>query len=1590
MRTMKKWLAAMLIISMTLGDCGGITVSAAENTTAVETSVSENTTVSDGDPADDREPAGNTLVPEDESPQDESPKNEDNGILPETSVTDPDDEKTNPRQEEIPAPEATVETELPVLHMGQLKKEEKLPSPEDPEFVYDLPVSFEAADCMVLFVNYAIDGAFEKEGAGTLRWSILRGEKGMSAGSTSLTGGEDDWTGFETVPDSPYFTLTENEEEESGCLQTAELSAKETGNGNDEMYDYYIRAAYYPMREDGVDEAFYAAVTVPFLPAFFPKEDNEKNDTAVENGPDAEETQAGDTAPNGASVSENTSAAGEDIPDEEPDAEESAPEDLEEIPDNGPTEDESGAAPTPENTVSENSMAAQTMEIFSAPSDSESTADTQPLTADSVGVLTLDAESVTLRTGELAAVCATVVLPNEISSESSQNNAEIVWKSSNDSIVTVSGTAKTAVKDGYVSVGTIKALETEADVTAEVVEVTAECNGMKAAVKVKVVNRTEVEVTDLSGDIWVDGFQKEKKSLVYTGQKITQDFHVYYKDTLLKEKTDYTLSYKNNVNAAAWDSAKAPGVTIKLKGQYSGSVTLYYTIYPADINAADKDNPVKATASDPPSYESSYEQAVTKSKNLKIPNPVMTFHRKKLKVNKDFVCDYSTLPTDYKKGDSYTPGKVYYYTVKGIGNFEGSYQMKLVVVDNKGLNFSSASVKLDKKQYEYHGKALSKSDVTIETIKVNNQILDKNLYDYEVCAEGIEGAYLIVYPTSAGQSAGYHGCKRINLKLTGDRDIKETVSGQNWKESIVFSQTTVNKEGGIFQEKTGVLTFGGEALNEGDDYTVKYSNAKKAGSVTATFTGKGRYRGTLRKRYQITPNMDKSHFTIHWKNATKENGTLVIAYQKGGAVPDFVLKDQDGNILKMKTDYTIKCKDNKTPGAAMSCEITGKGNYKGYTEMVSLKVKNGDISRGTISVPDKPYSKKENAWKSKVTIKDVNGKTLSVGTDYEREFVYQYKNSENGQLPAAGTTVEITVQGKGCYEGSAITGNYRIFQNNISKLQIVIDNQEYTGKEITLSSEDIHVYATAADKKNKNELKNAQSCYEIAAYKNNIRAGTAKVTLHGIGDYGGTKTCSFKIQKRAYLINSVKGITLDRTTLSFYLQDKEEKRTLTATITPKDASMDISNPTVIWSSSNNNIATVKTGIVKKADPGDNTQNNMTVTGIITAKKAGSITITAATQDGNKRAQCKVTIEMPVFDQADQTIKGKTGDTYQLTFSGANMDGIAFESDNPKVVSVDEKGLLTMKKPGMAAIRVYVGSREYVQQCYVIVEGEVNPGDAGVLTYNRKEGVSDTKGINDLLRQAEHSDGAYDTVYIPAGVYQIDAVSDFGGIVLTDNQNLIMSPDARLEAIGNSSGNSQIIFAFGRKNVTISGGQIVGERNKHTGSGGEWGHGINIAGCTNVYIKDVEVSQCWGDGIYLGLYDSWDAQGNRIKIFGSGITIINCNLHDNRRNNLSITDVDHVTIDHCKFNYANGTDPQFGIDIEPNTQSHSCENIKISNSTFTGNAKASMGIMTAAKDIRIENCTMDGDFINWAGKNVVLKSTTIGGKVTDRTGGIKRE
>ena len=201
------------------------------------------------------------------------------------------------------------------------------------------------------------------------------------------------------------------------------------------------------------------------------------------------------------------------------------------------------------------------------------------------------------------------------------------------------------------------------------------------------------------------------------------------------------------------------------------------------------------------------------------------------------------------------------------------------------------------------------------------------------------------------------------------------------------------------------------------------------------------------------------------------------------------------------------------------------------------------------------------------------------------------------------------------------------------------------------------------------------------------------------------------------------------------------------------------------------------------------------------------------------------------------------------------------------------------------------------------------------------------------------------VVIEDKVYTVSAKSFQAALDICSNTTLIIN--GTIQLLPNEYKGCSILQVNGSENVVIKGsGSLIGDKNEHKGTEGEWGHGINILKSKNVTIEGLNVKSCWGDCIYVGNESS-------------NIIIDNCSLNDGRRQGISVTSADGVVINGCTITNVFGTAPQHGIDIEPN-KGESVNNIRIENVAISN---CHGGIMSwrpesaSIGDIIIKNCAI---------------------------------
>ena len=160
-------------------------------------------------------------------------------------------------------------------------------------------------------------------------------------------------------------------------------------------------------------------------------------------------------------------------------------------------------------------------------------------------------------------------------------------------------------------------------------------------------------------------------------------------------------------------------------------------------------------------------------------------------------------------------------------------------------------------------------------------------------------------------------------------------------------------------------------------------------------------------------------------------------------------------------------------------------------------------------------------------------------------------------------------------------------------------------------------------------------------------------------------------------VYNVTSINLSNTSIK--LNKKGEQQTIKATISPANAT----NKKLTWKSSNPSVATVD-------------QN-----GKVTAVSNGTANITVTTQDGNKTATCKVTVNIPKPVTPDKPSVSATsiklnkpsltlykGKTYTLKATvkpKTYNSGIKWSSSASKYATVSSKGKITAKKSGRTVI-----------------------------------------------------------------------------------------------------------------------------------------------------------------------------------------------------------------------------------------------------------------------------------------------------------------
>ena len=377
----------------------------------------------------------------------------------------------------------------------------------------------------------------------------------------------------------------------------------------------------------------------------------------------------------------------------------------------------------------------------------------------------------------------------------------------------------------------------------------------------------------------------------------------------------------------------------------------------------------------------------------------------------------------------------------------------------------------------------------------------------------------------------------------------------------------------------------------------------------------------------------------------------------------YVLKDEEEAISSGNLLYIIQITSDENGQATIP--FAYNETYEApQAKLVGMEKL--DIAGAEVTIENLYYTGEAQDAEPTVVYK---GTALEPGKDYT--ITGDYQATEIG-------TYTIQIVGTGLYKGS-LEKSYQILPITVAEIKLSqstlsMKKGETAALTVTITPEnatDKAVDWTSSDTK----IAMVDSTGKVTA----VSAGTASITCMAKDGSDKKATCEVTVTDPTPpkpSVVKVTKITLNKTTASV---GKGKAMQLTATVTPTNAT----NKAVTWKSSNTKIATVSS------------------TGKVTAKSAGTVTITCTAKDGSgKKATCKVTVTEPkppvkptvkvtklTLNKKTATLSPKETLTLRATVTPTNATNkaVTWKSSNTKIATVSSTGKVTAKAAGTVTI-----------------------------------------------------------------------------------------------------------------------------------------------------------------------------------------------------------------------------------------------------------------------------------------------------------------
>ena len=428
--------------------------------------------------------------------------------------------------------------------------------------------------------------------------------------------------------------------------------------------------------------------------------------------------------------------------------------------------------------------------------------------------------------------------------------------------------------------------------------------------------------------------------------------------------------------------------------------------------------------------------------------------------------------------------------------------------------------------------------------------------------------------------------------------------------------------------------------------------------------------------------------------------TIIVKESDGRKVSARVTVESDEILIEKMTlepatiaiGETLQLKPTVSPAGALTI-LKWKSSKESVVEVDEKGVVTG-VSAGTATIIAESHNGKKVSTKITVDPKlpasiKINGCSggVVINTPLELEVEYSPETAKStitwtSSNPNIATVSKGKVSGKevGNVVITAETKNGKkatcklkvsamaVQEIELSSTNIVLDQQASKKVTVTFNPTKAEDFYTVTWKSSNSNIAKVSNDGTITG----VNPGTATITASA-----GGKSAKVTVTVNATLATNV---TLDGCVDTIEAGDSFK---LTATVTPSTAK----NKTITWSSSNTTIATVSSGTVS-------------------AKKAGTVTITASTSNG-KKATCVVTITNPPItgvDLSKSSVKLKVGESVTITaetnLSTTNFNKyykMTWRSSNPAAATVTPNSTNSLKATikgvakGATTVHVTVGS-----------------------------------------------------------------------------------------------------------------------------------------------------------------------------------------------------------------------------------------------------------------------------------------------------------